>query len=191
MNFMRHILITFFSVLLLIGSIQTGYAEEEKQKKPSPPPNFNAGMAAYKAKDYATALMVWNTLAEKGNAHAQYMLGNIYMEPGDATKNPDMAIKWYTLAAEQDHTAAQSTLGLMYLYGSGVERDAKLAVKWLLRTAKPKKSKANKDNPDELAEEEEEPEEPPTFETGRETYTKSLLMPLLIKFFSTLCFSMK
>ena len=40
--------------------------------------DFDAGMAAHKAGDYATALRDWAPLAEQGDALAQLGLGDIY-----------------------------------------------------------------------------------------------------------------
>ena len=40
--------------------------------------DFKAGLDAYKAGDYATALREWQPLAEKGDAHAQYNLALLY-----------------------------------------------------------------------------------------------------------------
>ena len=37
--------------------------------------DFQKGLAAYQAGDYATALQEWTPLAEAGNADAQYNLG--------------------------------------------------------------------------------------------------------------------
>ena len=40
--------------------------------------DFNAGVAAYKRGDYATALREWRPLAKQGNANAQFFLGVMY-----------------------------------------------------------------------------------------------------------------
>ena len=40
--------------------------------------DFQAGMEAYKAGDYATALKEWKPLAEQGDAAAQNALGYMY-----------------------------------------------------------------------------------------------------------------
>ena len=40
--------------------------------------DFDAGLRAYNAGDYQTALKEWRPLAEKGDARAQHFLGNAY-----------------------------------------------------------------------------------------------------------------
>ncbi len=41
---------------------------------------YNAGRAAYKQGDYATALREWRPLAEQGDASAQSFLGSRYVD---------------------------------------------------------------------------------------------------------------
>ena len=77
---------------------------------------FEDAKAALGRKDYATALRLYRSLADKGDAAAQYNLGqmyNVYDEKG-VPKNPAEAEKWYRLAAEQGYVKAQKALGSMY-----------------------------------------------------------------------------
>ena len=39
--------------------------------------DFQKGAAAYRSGDYATAIREWRPLAEQGNVHTQYILGNM------------------------------------------------------------------------------------------------------------------
>ena len=88
------------------------------------------GVAAAQKGDFSTALRLWTPLAERGNADAQYNLGDMYFEGQGVAQDYNTAVKWYTLAAEQGYASAQYNLGLMYSKGRGVAQDYKSAVKW-------------------------------------------------------------
>jgi hypothetical protein len=74
-------------------------------------------------------------LAEKGNAAAQYNLGDMYREGEGVAEDDKEAVKWYRKAAEQGHAQAQNNLGDMYANGEGVPMDSKEAVKWYRKAA--------------------------------------------------------
>lgn len=63
--------------------------------------DFDAGMAAYKSGDYATALRELRPLAEQGNAEAQRHLGHLYLKGLGVPQDYKEAIRWYSRAAEQ------------------------------------------------------------------------------------------
>ncbi len=51
----------------------------EVTNEPQPPAaNFEAGLRAYTAKDYVTALTHFRPLSDQGNAAAQFYLGRMY-----------------------------------------------------------------------------------------------------------------
>jgi len=75
-------------------------------------------------------------LAEKGQAHSQYVVCLAYYD-GRVIKerNPDAALSWCTLAANQGLVKAQSYLGYFYLrglHGPGriIERDVEKSIYW-------------------------------------------------------------
>lgn len=88
------------------------------------------GWAAYERGDYATALRVFRTLAERGDTNAQNSLGVMYNNGIGVTTNHAEAARWYRLAAERGDTAAQSNLGVMYYNGQGVATNYAEAAKW-------------------------------------------------------------
>ena len=92
--------------------------------------DFQKGMAAYRAADYATALQEWTPLAEAGDAQAQYNLGLMYRNGQGVLQDDAKAVRLYRLAAEQGYALAQSNLGHMYSNGSGVPQDYAEAVRW-------------------------------------------------------------
>ena len=79
--------------------------------------------AAYEKGDYETALREFKPLANRGNAFAQYNLGQMYRDGEGVPQNDKTAVKYYTLAAEQGDTLAQSNLGYMYDEGQGVPKN--------------------------------------------------------------------
>ncbi len=92
-------------------------------------------MAAYQAKDYATAIALWRPLAEQGLAAAQYRIGVMYAEGKGVPANDAEAALWFERAATQGDAAAQYDLGASYAEGVGVRKDAVTAAKWFLRAA--------------------------------------------------------
>lgn len=91
---------------------------------------FEEGKEAYKRDDFTLAFKIFQPLAERGDARAQFNLGILYDEgeglPADAAK----AAHWYRKAAEQGHREAQFNLGQMYNVGHGVAKDIKQAYFW-------------------------------------------------------------
>ena len=71
-----------------------------------------------------------STLAEQGNASAQFNLGNMYNNGEGVTQDYKQAVKWYRKSAEQGDDSAQHNLGLMYVRGKGVTQDYVLAHMW-------------------------------------------------------------
>jgi S1-C subfamily serine protease len=98
--------------------------------------NFQKGYAAYKSRDYATAVKWYRLAAEQGYAPAQSSLGALYNNGWGVPKDYKTAMKWWKLAAEQGYASAQKNLGLMYEYGWGVPQDYKTAMKWYRLYAK-------------------------------------------------------
>jgi len=91
---------------------------------------FKEGWDAYDRNDYATALKEWKTLAEQGNATAQYSLAVMYDKGQGVPQDYKTAVKWYTLAAKQGKVSAQYNLGLMYAKGQGVPQGYIYAHMW-------------------------------------------------------------
>ncbi len=75
---------------------------------------FDEGDAAYKKKDYATALNELKPLAERGHAVAQNILGLMYNHGNGVAQDHKEAVRWYRLAADQGDANAQSNLGIRY-----------------------------------------------------------------------------
>ena len=92
--------------------------------------DWEAGVDAYQAGDYATALKEFRRLAEQGDADAQLNLGVMYEDGQGVTQDYKKALKWYRLAAEQGDATAWHQLGVMHHYGWGVKTNYKEALRF-------------------------------------------------------------
>ena len=92
--------------------------------------DFQKGLTAAQAGDYATALQEWTPLAEAGDAFAQYNLWEMYKNGQGVPQDYKEAVKWYRLAAEQGDIIAQYSLGSMHIRGMGVPQDNTMAHMW-------------------------------------------------------------
>lgn len=97
--------------------------------------DYEAGLAAARAGDYATALREWRPLAEAGNRDAQFNLGLAYENGLGVPADGAQAARWYRRAAEQDDRQAQAYLAEMYAGGLGIARDDIEALRWYRRAA--------------------------------------------------------
>jgi TPR repeat protein len=77
--------------------------------------------------DEATAV---RTLAEQGDAKAQFAFGTMYRDGQGVAQDYGEALRWWGKAAEQGVIDAQFALGNIYAGGSGVARDDVLAYMW-------------------------------------------------------------
>ena len=84
--------------------------------------DFNKGMEAAQAGNFATALKEWLPLAEQGDRNLQYNLGVMYRNGWGVPQDDAEAVKWFRLAA--------FNLGWMYRSGKGVPQDHVMAHMW-------------------------------------------------------------
>ena len=97
--------------------------------------------SAYKNKDYATALKEFKTLADSGNAEAQFYVGLMY-DNGEVSQDyrqivthVQQAMTWYRKSAEQGFAPAQVNLGILLETGGQIERNYKEAASWYRKAA--------------------------------------------------------
>jgi len=97
--------------------------------------------AALKTSDYTTALKKLQPLAQLGDSHAQYLLGQMYAFGWGVPRNDDAAIEWFRRAAMWSEgltdpaAAAEYYVGESYRDGRGVRKDVDEANKWMRRAA--------------------------------------------------------
>jgi len=97
--------------------------------------DFDAGMAAAKRKDFASAMKEWMPLAERGDARAQTMVGELYAFGKGVPQDDRKAADWFLRAAEQGHAEAQFDLGKMNSLGRGMAKNDVQAANWYRRGA--------------------------------------------------------
>lgn len=85
---------------------------------------------------YQKAAKEFRKAAERGDANAQFNLGECYSLGLGVSKNDVEATEWYAKAAEQGHARAQCYLGGCYFYGKGKPKDEKKAIEWYSKAAK-------------------------------------------------------
>lgn len=92
--------------------------------------DYEDGVNAAQAGDYATALKEFTAAAEAGLDLAQYNLAILYFTGQGVEQNPAEALRWTKAAAEQGHLNAQFNLGALYYTGSGTAVDLEQALHW-------------------------------------------------------------
>lgn len=93
--------------------------------------SVKAGIDAWQRADYASAVAIWRPLAEKGDADAQFNLGQAYRLGRGVPINLALAKSWFEKAATSGHLDAQTTLGLL-LFQNG---DQASGLRWLKQAA--------------------------------------------------------
>jgi hypothetical protein len=94
-------------------------------------------MAHKKAEEQKLAAQVkaTRTLAEQGNAQAQYRLGYMYRHGQGVPQDNGEALRRYRKAADQGYAAAEYGVEYMYFYGLGVQQDYSEAASWCRKAA--------------------------------------------------------
>jgi len=77
----------------------------------------------------------YKKLAEKGDKHAQWIMGRYYNSGIDVNKDLVLSSYWFKKSAEQNYPNAFYDLGLHYKYGIGVEISNIHAAFWLMKAA--------------------------------------------------------
>jgi uncharacterized protein len=93
--------------------------------------SVKAGIDAWQRSDYSAAVAIWRPLAEKGDADAEFNLGQAYRLGRGVPTNLAAAKTWFERAGSQGHVDAQTTLGLL-LFQSGDQTEG---LKWLKQAA--------------------------------------------------------
>jgi TPR repeat protein len=71
---------------------------------------LDAGLAAYLARDYRTAMAKWLPPAEANHAEAQFYVGGLYRDGSGVAVDLAEAYFWWSLAARQGHGRAKRYL---------------------------------------------------------------------------------
>lgn len=90
-----------------------------------------AGVDAWERKDFTGAVRAWRPLADKGDADAQFNMGQAYKLGRGVPSDLKIAQSWYQKAAQQGHDQAQANLGLL-LFQNGKQFEA---MPWIRKAA--------------------------------------------------------
>jgi hypothetical protein len=93
--------------------------------------SVKAGIDAWQKADYSAAVAIWRPLAERGDADAQFNLGQAYRLGRGVPISLGQAKTWFERAAASGHLDAETTLGLL-LFQNGDQAEG---LKWLRRAA--------------------------------------------------------
>ena len=125
------ILATLALLVPVMAESQVGYGPDRSAER-----RFQEGMEALERGHFARAYCLWQPLARRGHAEAQYNLGWLYANGNGMNVDIETAIEWWKKAAGQEHADAQFALGLAYTTGESVGRDMEEAVRWYLAAAR-------------------------------------------------------
>ena len=100
--------------------------------------SVKAGIDAWQHADYSAAIAIWRPLAERGDADAQFNLGQAYRLGRGVPINLAAAKTWFERAAKTGHLDAQTTLGLL-LFQNG---DQTQGLNWLKQAAEKGEARA-------------------------------------------------
>ena len=90
-------------------------------------------LAAYKKKDFDTALAIWQEEAKIKNDQAMANLGLMYLKGEGVEKDYSKAKEWFDEASKYDNDSANFNLALMYQTKIGVEEDVEKAKEYFRR----------------------------------------------------------
>src|SRR6476661_8572103 len=93
--------------------------------------SVKAGIEAWQKADYSAAVAIWRPLAEKGDADAQFNLGQAYRLGRGVPTNLAAAKTWFERSANQGHMDAETTLGLLLFQNN----DQAEGLKWLKKAS--------------------------------------------------------
>ena len=129
---MKHV-VGILTALFILASASSVFASSNDNEVSS----FGDGVAAYSLQNYEKAVQIWQTLAEnlaennaspqKSSAEAAYRLAQLYDLGLGVNYNPEMVVKWLTLASDNGITPAQYMLAEIYASGRGVPTDSLLS----------------------------------------------------------------
>ena len=120
---MRKLATTIF-LSLALGAAGAAFAQSPEE-----------AFAARKAKDHVTALKMFLSLADKGDAKAQEMLGWIYKNGEGTSKDDAQSLAWFRKAADQGNAPSQEQMGWMLREGRVVGKDDAQAIDWFRKAA--------------------------------------------------------
>lgn len=97
----------------------------------------------YSRKEYKEAFELYLKAANRGDASAQFYIGEMYYRGLGTERDEYEASKWFVKSAEQNYADAQYMLGELYQAGLGVVSDSKKSDNWYRKAYKNYNEMAN------------------------------------------------
>ena len=117
MKYIRFLKRATENIAVLLASVVTVLAVMPTGCRTPDEPGYaelQAGKAAFRAKDYDSAVAHFRPAAEQGNATAQVLLGFCYREGEGIGQDDFEAAKWFRAASDQLFGAGELYLGHCY-----------------------------------------------------------------------------
>ncbi|MFT6248160.1 MAG: TPR repeat protein [Cognaticolwellia sp.] len=131
----NYLLIILLLALLPINELYADEIDLNEIVRNSTMGNYK-GYAEFKMAHYGNALKIWQALAQRGNAEANFNLGILYEDGLGVGQDMAQALLYYETAAIGGSFKAQYRLGLLYFVGKTVPLDNIKAKRWLTEAAK-------------------------------------------------------
>lgn len=96
---------------------------------------YERACEAYNRGAYFTAFHDLLPFAARGDAQAQFAIGEMLRTGRGTRRNREEALIWYRRSANQGHPAAQCNLGMSLYKGWGTKADPQAAIDWWLQAA--------------------------------------------------------
>jgi uncharacterized protein len=109
----------FIAAAALLAAAQPAHAD------------VKAGVDAWSQRNYTGAVAQWRPLADRGDADAQFNMGQAYKLGRGVPQDLKIARSWFEKAAQQGHEKAQVNLGLILFQGG----ERKAAMPWIEKAA--------------------------------------------------------
>jgi TPR repeat protein len=129
-------------LVIILVLIIAGYFVERQHAPHPPETQLEIAIKARQEGFDGTALRLFQPLAEKGNARAQYYLAIMYEHGWGTPVDKKKALDLYTKAAEQSLVPAENRLGEICLRGTLLLQDLGKAREWFKKAAKGQISEA-------------------------------------------------
>jgi len=126
----------FFALLTALAPALTATLPSVAQTETVPAdPGFAAAKRAYDTGEYLEAARLVRPLADRGDARAQFLMGQMLFFGLGMERNDAQAATFYGLAAQAGNTEAQYRLGYLHATGQGVAYDASAAERYWIAAA--------------------------------------------------------
>src|SRR5690606_35328157 len=119
------------NALAAVSSSENGVSDfEDRNILPNNNEALQKGLVAFHQSDFAAALNICRSLAEKGDVTAEAYLGVLFEHGMGVRSDFAEAVRWYRKSAEGGSAVGQIGLAAMYDGGHGVQQDYEQAIRW-------------------------------------------------------------